>query len=41
MAAVALARENLEVRTQIDNLSVVASVEGSMDYQSLYQELQA
>ena len=41
MAAMALARENSEVRTQIDNLSVVASVVGSMDYQNLYQELQA
>ena len=41
MAAMALARENTEVRTQIDNLSVVASVAGSLDYQSLYRELQA
>ena len=42
MAAMALSREKcFGPRMQTDNLSVLASVEGSMDYQRLYQEVQA
>ena len=33
--------EVVGLRTEIDNLKVVASIQGSMEYQSVYQEVRA
>lgn len=33
--------EEVGLRTEIDNLKVVASIQGSMEYQSIYQEVRA
>ena len=43
MAAAALSRdrEDVQLRTEIDGLKVVASIKGSMEYRSVYQWVRA